>query len=401
MIELILSVIALIILFIFLKEMNFFTKISNFLYKKKDINWEKRYLAALKKKNINPIQIVNRLGEFYISQGRYEEATLVYEKMLAMHADGTGKHNMAWNSFVGLASVAEKKGDFNLAIEYIKKGEDIRAYFSSKESDIYLEKVCLILSRCYLKMGNKQKALECCVINEGKSGVELIKQAGEIFLEFSDYNNAKKYLNKKELNDLSQTKKSEVNYLLCMALIGNENYDLVFKMASREDFFQSNSDVLILGLYASAMANIKKKEFSKAEEMLNRIFDISISRLDNKQFYKFYYYNFLLYYGLGSLNIARKENDKAKINFQKILEIIERIPLHRYEYFSERISIYFFKFLAFFELIKMEKILKERTKKVKEIKFFLKQLTEEEKFAIGVKEIGNQGSIINKINNCK
>ena len=385
--------------------MNFFIKISNFLYKKKDSNWEKRYLAALKKKDISPVQIVNRLGEFYISQGRYEEATLVYEKMLAMHTEGTGKHNMTWNSFVGLASVAEKKGDFNLAIEYIKKGEDVRARFSYKESDIYLEKICLILSKCYLKIGNKQKALdslkEHCSNNEGKFRAELTKQAGEIFLEFSNYDNARKYLNKKELGVLSKTKKSEANYLLCMALIGNENYDLVFEMAAEEGFFQSNSDVLILGLYASAVANIKKKEFLKAEEALDRIFDIAILRLDNKQFYKFYYYNFLLYYGLGSLNIAQKENDKAKINFQKMLEIIERIPPNRYEYFSERINIYFFKLLAFFELIRMEKSLEERTKKIKTIKFFLKQLTEEERFAIGLKEIGNQGSIIKKINNCK
>ena len=88
-------------------------------------------------------------------------------------------------------------------------------------------------------------------------------------------------------------------------------------------------------------------------------------------------------------------------NYKKILEIIEIIPEVRLKYMMERVNIYFFKLLANFEIIKMEKNITTKKRKIKVIKDFSSNLTSEEKNLIKLIEIGNEGSIINKINNLK
>ncbi|MDD3032357.1 MAG: tetratricopeptide repeat protein [Candidatus Pacebacteria bacterium] len=413
MIKIILFTLILIIVFIVFRDFNFFLKevekfiikIKNFFNKKKEDNYEKHYLAILKNKNKNNnfTQNLNRLCEFYISQGRYEEAVLMYEKMLRR---GDLQYNMFWNSLAGFGSIAEKRGDFNLAIEYVKKGEDMRKHFSHKESSDYFEKVYFILSNCYLKIGDKKKSLDYLRSFlkknlEERSRLKIFLKMGENLLEFFDYKNAKKYFERKELEVLNSDQKNKRDYLLCMSLLGMRDYDSILEIGKRKDFFQSGSDLLILGLYSLGISNVKKNFFNEAEKCFSVIFPITTFRLDIKDFYKFYYYNLLLYYGLGLLNNVKKEYDKAEINFQKMLEIIERIPPIRYQYFLERTNIYFFKILANFELIKIEKNIKKKKEKIKILKSFLDQLTTEERSLIGLKEIGNEGSIINKINNYK
>ncbi|MDD3084980.1 MAG: tetratricopeptide repeat protein [Candidatus ainarchaeum sp.] len=406
MIKLILIIFAVVFFSYFLKEIKFFPKVKKFFSKIEEKNWEKRYFASLKKKNVDSTQIVNRLGEFYISQGRYGEARMIYEKVYAMLGKGKTKDNITWNIFSGLALMCEKQGDFDLAIEYIKRGETTRMYFSIGASNFYLEKICLILSRCYVKKGDEEKAIDCidkyCLENVKKDArAKVIKQAGEIFLELSNYEKSEKYFRKEEISLLNKTTKSEANYFLCMALLGKKDYVSILKMSKSEDFFQSNSDALVLGLYSCGMANIKQKRYKEAKEKLDRISNLIISRLDSKEFYKFYYYNFLLYYGLGSLSSAQKNQDDARMNFQKILDIMETVSDSRYKYSAERNNIYFFKLLANFELIKIEKNAKKKKETIKMIKVFLNQLTQVEKKSIGLKEVGNDGSIIIKINNLK
>jgi len=406
MIKFILIVLTAIPIFLFLKETKFFIKMNKFFSKKKESSWEKSYLASLKNKNVDPTQIVNRLGEFYIMQGRYDEARMIYEKVYTTLGEGKSKSNIVWNVFSGLALIAEKQGDFDLAVEYIERGERTRMFFSSAVSHLYLEKIWLILSRCYTKKGNGERALNCLKkysltnVNKEAQG-RVSKQLGEICLELSNYEKAEKHFRKKEINLLDSKTKFEASYFLCMALLGKKDYVSILEMSKSENFFQSNSDVLVIALYSSAIANIKQKKYKEARERLDRIFNVITYRLNSKDFYKFYYYNFLLHYGFGRLNSAQKKYNEAKINFQKILEIMEAASDSRYKYFTERTNIYFFKLLANFELIKIEKNVKKKKERTKNIKDFLNHLTKEERKSIELKEIGNEGSIIIKITSLK
>jgi len=406
MIKLILILLAMVLFSYFLKEIKFFSKINIFFSKKKGKNWEKKYFNSLKKENVDSTRIVNRLGDFYISQGRYTEASMVYEKVYATLRVKKMKNNIIWNIFSGLALMSEKQGDFDLAIEYIERGEKARMYFSIGASHVYSEKICLISSRCYMKKGDGRKAIDC--IKEYCSGnikkevrARLIKQAGEIFLELSNYVKAEKYFKKEEISLLNETTRMEASYFLCMTMLGKKDYVSILEMSENEDFFQSNSDILILALYSCAISNIKQKKYKEAKEKLDRILNIIMTRLNMKEFYKFYYYNFLLYYGLGSLSFAQKNQNDARINFQKIINIMETVPDSRYKYFTERTNIHFFKLLANVELIKIEKNSKKRKEIIKTIRGFLNQLTKSERESIALKEIGNEGSIIDKINNLK
>ena len=46
---------------------------------------------------------------------------------------------------------------------------------------------------------------------------------------------------------------------------------------------------------------------------MNKIFNIVIKNLDMKEFYNFYYYSFLRYYGLGKADIIEKSMKMQKI----------------------------------------------------------------------------------------
>jgi len=388
-----------ILFYYFLKETKFFLRIN-------EKNWEKKCFVSLKKKNINLIRDTNKLGKFYISQGRYVEANIVYEKVYALFRGGGLDNNVARNVFNGLALVAQEQGDFDLAIEYIKRGEIIRNFFSKISSPFFSEKNFLVLSKCYSKKGDKKKTKDCFkkyYLNNltKKEKAKIVKHSGEIFLEFFNYKKAEEFFKKAEINFLELREKAEAQCFLSMALLGEKKYTFIRKMSKKEHLFRSNSDVFVLFLYSSAMADVKQKKCVEARKKLNRIFNIVTSSLNNKEFYKFYYYNFLFYYGLGTLSVVEKKNSEAIICFQKILEIVEIIPSLRYKYIMERVNIYFFKLLAIFELIKIEKNINAKKAKIKTAKFFLKGLTKEERQFINLIEVGNEGSVINKINNLK
>ena len=400
MIKLILIVLTLLFLFFFLKEVNIFYFLEKLIFKIKGKTWEKRYLISLKKKNKNLVSFVNRLGDFYISKGRYKDALNVYEKAYSLIEKGKIKNNIIWNIFNGLSLLAEKKGDYDLAVEYVKRGEIIRGYFNFQESSAYLEKNCFMLSKCFLKKGDKEKALRYL---DGYFSDEVRKNIteAEILLNFFNYKKAKKFLKAFKKDFLDKEEGMEIDYLLCIAFLGEKNYASILKMSQKPNFFKSTSDNLAFVLYSSSVAYIKVKKYKEAKEKLDIIYNIIIYHLGSEDFYKFYYYNFLLYYGLGCLNFNQKKYTESMNNYKKILEIIEIIPETRFKYIIERVNIYFFKLLANFEIIKMEKNITAKKQKIKAIKAFLNNLTAEEKNLINLIEIGNEGSIINKIHNLK
>ncbi|MDD2227345.1 MAG: tetratricopeptide repeat protein [Clostridia bacterium] len=398
--KVILIALTLLFLFFFLKEVNIYCFLEKIILKIKEKTWEKRYLASLKKKSKNLVSFVNRLGDFYISKGRYKDALNIYEKAYSLIEKGKIKNNIIWNIFNGLALLAEKKGDFDLAIEYVKRGEIIRGYFNFQESSDYLEKNCFMLSKWFFKKGDKKKALKYL---DGYFSDEVRKNIteAEILLNFFNYKKAKKLLKRLEKDFSDKEEGIEIDYLLCIALLGEKSYAAILKISQKPNFFKSANDNLAFVLYSSFVAYIKAKKYKEAKERLDIIYNIIIYHLGSEDFYKFYYYNFLLYYGLGCLNFSQKKYTEAKNNYKKILEIIEIIPEVRLKYMMERVNIYFFKLLANFEIIKMEKNITIKKQKIKVIKDFSSNLTSEEKNLIKLIEIGNEGSIINKINNLK
>lgn len=399
MIKLILIILITFFLLIFFKEVNFLSLLKKKLKISEKI-WEKYCLISLNKKNDNFISIMNKLGDFYISIERDKEASNIYEKIYLLNKKQKIKNNIVWNLFSGLAIIAEKKGNFDLAIEYIKRGEIIRGYFDLEESPKHLEKNCIILSKCFTKIGDKKRALGC--LNRYSINKEMLKITEvEVLLDFFDYKKAKNLLELLEKNSLNGQKIIDLDYFLCVAFLGEKKYDTILEISQRFDVSKSINDNAVFVLYASAIAYIKQKKYIEAKQKIDRIYSLIIYRLNIKDFYKFYYDNFLLYYALGYLNSSQKKYIEAKQNYEKILEIIEIIPETRFKYMIERVNIYFFKLLASFEIIKIEKNQKIKKEKLKTIKSFLNKLKLKEKKLITLIEIGNGESIINKINNLK
>ena len=135
---------------------------------------------------------------------------------------------------------------------------------------------------------------------------------------------------------------------------------------------------------------------------MNKIFNTVIGRLDVKDYYNFYYFSFLGYYGLGSLDFAQNKYENAEKNFKKIVQISEKISPLRYESFIEKNNLIFLRLLAHYELAHINYEIKNNIEQAKnEINAALNiinNLTEKEKRIIELKEIGNNGSIVKKIN---
>ena len=400
MIKFLILILVLIFGFLFIKEYKNFDKLNlervkKYLKSGKTDQAEKILLFLIKRKKDGFTEAMNELGKIYFSQSKNAEAKILFESVYNLKIQDS---NYILIALKNLALIAEIEGNYDLAIEYIFKFNEIKSnYINPKFNKV--DNLTLNLSRCFLKIGKSKKAIKLIEgnFNENLSEnnkAKTIKQLGELFLELGRYKEAVECFAKKELSILKAEEK-EIKHFLIMSLIGLKDYENVLKLSDVKGFLSGNKkESLILGLYASGMANLKKSEGNKAKEKFNKIFSVIVLSLDINEFYKFYYYTFLVYYGLGKLESAQKKYKEAEKYFQKIIEISEVIPNNRFKYFVEKNNLIFFKLLAYYELA----ILGDK-KKINEAISLIDSLTEKEKEYIGIKEIGNEGSIIEKINN--
>lgn len=408
MIIIILILLTVSVLFLFYRESSFLKKneiikAGNYIQSREYEKAEKVFLSIIKdKKNDNYTEAIQQLGRLYYFQQRYGEAKELFEKLSKI----TQNQN---ELLIYLILIAEKQGNCDLALEYIAKFQEINSDNISNFGS-FGENISLVLSRCYLSKGEIEKAkyslkksLETKDLDEFYKA-KIILQEGKNFLELADYKEARNYFKKDELSkSLTKTEKIELNHLLSMTLLGEQNYSAISKMSEMQDFFQGSRDSLIFAFFSSGMADIKQNRIKEGRENMNKIFNIVIKNLDMKEFYNFYYYSFLRYYGLGKADIIEKKYENAENNFKKIIEISEKIPASRYESFIEKNNLIFLRLLAHYELALINHDIKNDFEKSKQeinnALDIINELTENEKRIISLKEIGNEGSIVEKINN--
>jgi len=402
MIKFLILILILIFGFLFIKECKNFDKLNlervkKYLKSGKTDQAEKILLFLIKRKKDGCTEAMNELGKIYFSQGKNAEAKILFENVYNSKIQDS---NYILIALKNLALIAEIEGNYDLAIEYIFKFNEIKSnYINPKFNKV--DNLTLNLSRCFLKIGKSKKAIKLIEENFNENLSEnnkakIIKQLGELFLELGRYKEAVECFTKKELSILKVEEK-EIKHFLIMSLIGLKDYENVLKLSDVKGFLSGNKkESLVLGFYASGMASSKKGEGKKAKEKFNKIFNIIVLSLNINEFYKFYYYSFLAYYGLGKLESAQKKYKEAEKYFQKIIEISEIIPSNRYKYFMEKANLNFLKLLAYYELA----ILGDK-EKINEAIYLINSLTEKEKEYIEIKEIGNEGSILEKINSLK
>ncbi|MDD4661788.1 MAG: tetratricopeptide repeat protein [Candidatus Pacebacteria bacterium] len=404
MMEFLILILILILGYIFIKEYKNFSKLNlekskKYLKSGKADQAEKILYFLIKRNKEGSVEAMNELGKLYFSQGKNIEARILFENVYNSKIQNS---NFILIALKNLVLIAESEGNYDLAIEYILKFNEIKKKYINLKSN-KVDDLVVNFSRCFLKIGKSKKAIRLVEENlkDNSSDVnkaKTIKQLGEIFLELGRYKEAGDCFLKKELFVLEDQKR-EIKYFLMMSLVGLKDYDKIFKLSSEKGFFQGNKkESLILGLYASAIANLKKDNKDEARKKFDKIFNIIISSLNINEFYKFYYYSCLLYYGLGKLEIKEKKYEEAEKYFQKTIEILEVIPQNRYKYFTERTNLNFFKLLSYYELIIIGN---DKEEKINEALLLINSLTKKEKEYIEIKEIGNEGSIIKKINSLK
>lgn len=402
MIKFLILILVLIFGFFSIKEYRDFSKLNlervkKYLKSGKSDQAEKILLFLIKRKKDGSVEAMKELGKIYFSQGKNAEAKILFENVYNSKIQDS---NYILIALKNLALISEIEGNYDLAIEYIFKFNEIKStYINPKFNKV--DNLTLNLSRCFLKIGKSKKAIKLIKenfnenLNENNKA-KTIKQLGELFLELGRYKEAVECFTKKELSILKVEEK-EIKHFLIMSLIGLKDYENVLKLSDVKGVLSGNKkESLILGLYASGVANLKKDKKEEAREKFNKIFSVIVLSLNINEFYKFYYYTFLAYYGLGKLEIAEKNFKEAEKYFQKIIEISEVIPKNRFKYFAEKTNLIFFKLLSCYELA----ILGDK-KKINEAISLINSLTEKEKEYIEIKEIGNEGSVIQKINSLK
>ncbi|MDD3032347.1 MAG: hypothetical protein PHF88_00030 [Candidatus Pacebacteria bacterium] len=406
MIKIILFVLFLFVGFIFFKEFKNYKKKAlqraTDSFEKGDIEkTEKIYKNLIKKKSPDYIQAMDRLGRFYYYRKKYKKAKKVFEDLYELKL----KKNNATSSAVNyLSLIANKQGDYDLAIEYIIRFEELGTGDFILKSNASSSSAFLILSRCYLKKGDIEKSetyLEKYFSMHAEQMEAGFKQQGENFLELAEYDKAKKCFEKINKKNLVKTEQSELSHLLSMALLGKKDYKNILEMDRNNSFLMDNKSSLFFSIYSTAIAYIKTGKFEEAKKKLNLCFELVVF-MDLNNFYNFYNFSLLRHYSLGILNSYEKKYKEAEDCFKRNIEIIEKIPEIRYKYFMEKINIIFLKLLSLYELARINWSKKDPSK-AKQYIFLAINLIEalkiEEKKIIELKEVGNEGSIIKKINN--
>jgi len=395
------------VILIFFKEFKIFKKQDKNIFKNNN-KIETKLLKAIKKGGIYSIDAMNRLGDLYLSQKRYEEARILYEKLYESDYLKNKTNSILWNALSKLSLIEEKQGNYDLAIEYIFRAKRVKSYFVYPKSD-FLKNVSIILSECYSKKGDKVKAINClkeCLESEDieeVSKLEIFEQMGKIFLEFGEYKQAIDCFKKSKDSSLEH-KNIGTNYFLAMAFVGEKDYFSLSKIIDDKFFLKGVENTLIFGFYALGLNDIKEGRKDDALNKIYKIFNFIIFNIGINDFYEFYYYNFLKYYLLGKFNLFIKDKKEAQFNFEEMVSLFKEISPERYNVFLERINLKFFQLLAYYELAKIfkeEKNIKKFKEEINNASFIINSLKEEEKEIINKKEIGNEGPIIKRINDLK
>ncbi len=400
-------------LFLLLKEVKIFKRgsfqqIEKYIQNREYDKAKRAYLEQIEiSDGKEKLEAEFNLAKLYYTNRQLVEADLLFQKLYNSAKEDS---NIYDNTAIYLVMLAESKGDCDLAIDYILRIKELRPHITP-ESNAFYGNIPLVLSRCYLKDGNEKKAktiLEDYFSKEvdTKTRTRALIQMGKNFLELGGYDEAIKYFQDKRVNEgLIDIQKKELNHFLCMANLGKKNYDKITEISSFETFFQGDIESLGYAFYSSAIADIKQNRLEEGREKLNKIYATILGRLDIKESYKFHYLNFLRYYGLGLVDVVELKYENAEKNFMQIIEIYEEISSTRYNSFIEKNNFTFLNLLAHYELAKLNyKVMgniQEAQERISKASDIIDSLTEQEKRIIGAKEIGNEGSIIEKINKYK
>ena len=229
------SILAVIILFIFLTEVNIFKKedsktAEDYIASREYDEAEKVYLKLMNNKEEN-IQATYGLARLYYSQKRYDDADILFKKLFNALKEN---NDISDSTSVYLALVAESQGDCDSAIEHIARLNELKPHVLPEKNGFF-GNISLVLSRCYLKKGDDSKAMAYLEEHlkkklDEKSLTKTLMQMGKNFLELADYKKAKKYLMKEEINQgLVDVEKKELGHLLSMIYLGEKKVRGDFK----------------------------------------------------------------------------------------------------------------------------------------------------------------------------
>jgi len=398
-------------MFIFLREFNIFNKksleLAEKLFRERKLSRAKKILLCLiKNKNLKKSsEAMFFLGKIYYFEKNYNKAKKIFKKLYNVKCE---ENIIRLKALYSLALIAEKEEESDLAIKYLIRFQEDKENFMSSESISFEKEVFMILSKCYFNKGEEQKATEYSKkylsekLNKNEE-VIIKRQLGKFYLELANYEEAEKYFKEIEEKISVKLEKTHLNYYFAMIFLGKKDYKSLFVMTTKEDFLQGGIKSLFFGLYSSAMLNIEEKNFEKGKESLDKIFESIIRNLDVDNFYEFYYYTVLGYYGRASLELARNNFGLAEEYLRKVEVIFEKISNVDMEFssFIQRVNISFLKILIFSELANiyyLKKDIKKTKYEIKKANYLIESLTLQERMIVGRKEFGNKGSVIEKIN---
>lgn len=240
-----------------------------------------------------------------ISSKKYYKTSIEYLNKLKPSTEKTKLHAYLLN-YKGLAEW--KRGNFNMASNAYQEGLKL----SEKANDeLQIIKFYYNLSNIYQEIGNFNSAIK--IGNKADKYVEKIKLKLEESLYFNQKSNINLAIGKSYFNKYKQSKANK--YL-------DSSYCFYKKALDYSDNLISNKVTLnknIAGIF------VLKQKYKDAEKIYNNALLISIEN-DFKEEINSNYYN------LGFLNFTLKENEKAKLYFQKFDSIYKVSPTNSDDY---------------------------------------------------------------------
>lgn len=214
---------------------------------------------------------LNNIGIIYFSRGDYAKALEFYQQSLAINKE-SGNRKGTGNNLIGIGISYSGQGDYAKALEYLQQALAIHRNIGDKEGEgLALTNIGII----YCNQGDYAKALE------------FFQQA------------------------LAVDKKIGASYELLEGNIGDA-YFALGRYDEALQIYQKQNDSIRLGQYY-----LKQNNFTKAKKQFGRKLEEIIEHKDAA---------FMVsgWIGLGLAYEGTKEYQKAKENYQKAVEFMER-----------------------------------------------------------------------------
>ncbi len=408
LIAIILLVLLVSVLFLFWQDINK-EKVNN---QRSDITFEKaeNYLAlgdnkeAIKAYRFLLDQgdltqdILFGLGVAHYGQLQYQESKSYFNQVIVMNHPHNQKKS---DSYLYLALIAEREGDWDLATEYSLRAKNL--FFS--ENTYFSPDFLMILINCSIEKGDIEMAEKYVAEIESldrelslENNTLILKQKGLLAINKGDYQLAEKYfLDAHQLIDSSSQEidKYDVRHGILVSLFGLGKYQEAIDFTNQADVFsEGRMNILWPAIYSFGVSNIKVGDLDKAEDTLNRMQRMRFS-LHPNAFYEHITYSALVHHGNGILATAKNDEDQAILSFEGAVEVIDQISSKRYEMLTlpQKSTMKFINLLSLYELANLSGD-RDSLNKANNL---INSLSAEELTLISTREMGNEGSIIEKI----